>query len=103
MNILQQIEAEQVARLSSGKRIDNFKPGDVVKVKVVEVDIARKRIALTMRLADEVQRKTGAAAPKVGAGEPTKQQGGRTNDALLAVANGGTVLACTALCTPLTT
>ncbi len=31
------------------------KAGQVVKVKVVEVDIARNRIALTMRLADEVQ------------------------------------------------
>jgi uncharacterized protein len=30
------------------------KAGDVVKVKVLEVDIARKRIALTMRLSDEV-------------------------------------------------
>ena len=30
------------------------KAGDVVKVKVLEVDVARKRIALTMRLADEV-------------------------------------------------
>ncbi len=39
------------------------KAGDVVKVKVLEVDIPRKRIALTMRLTDEVQ-KTG----KVGAG-----------------------------------
>ena len=29
------------------------KAGDVVKVKVLEVDLARKRIALTMRLADE--------------------------------------------------
>ena len=29
------------------------KPGDVVKVKVLDVDRARKRIALTMRLADE--------------------------------------------------
>ena len=33
------------------------KAGDVVKVKVLEVDIARKRIALTMRLGDEVVRK----------------------------------------------
>ncbi|GAA5185169.1 Tex family protein [Niveibacterium umoris] len=31
------------------------KAGDIVKVKVLEVDVARKRIALTMRLADEVQ------------------------------------------------
>lgn len=30
------------------------KAGDVVKVKVLEIDIARKRIALTMRLSDEV-------------------------------------------------
>jgi uncharacterized protein len=30
------------------------KAGDVVKVKVMEVDVARKRIALSMRLDDEV-------------------------------------------------
>jgi uncharacterized protein len=30
------------------------KAGDIVKVKVVEVDLPRKRIALTMRLDDEV-------------------------------------------------
>ena len=29
------------------------KPGDIVKVKVVEVEVARKRIALTLRLDDE--------------------------------------------------
>ena len=32
---------------------DIVKAGDVVKVKVLEVDAARKRIALTMRLNDE--------------------------------------------------
>jgi uncharacterized protein len=40
------------------------KAGDVVKVKVLEVDIPRKRIALTMRLTDEAVRKP----EKVGAG-----------------------------------
>ena len=30
------------------------KSGDVVRVKVLEVDIARKRISLTLRLDDEV-------------------------------------------------
>ena len=35
---------------------DVVKAGDIVKVKVVEVDIPRKRIALTMRLDDEVVR-----------------------------------------------
>jgi uncharacterized protein len=43
------------------------KAGDVVKVKVLEVDIPRKRIALTMRLADEVA-KGPKVGPKVGAG-----------------------------------
>lgn len=39
------------------------KAGDIVKVKVVEVDIPRKRIALTMRLDDEVA-KGKTAHPK---------------------------------------
>ncbi len=30
------------------------KPGDIVRVKVIDIDAPRKRIALTMRLADEV-------------------------------------------------
>ena len=37
------------------------KPGDIVKVKVLEVDLKRKRIALTMRLRDEAGSR--AAAP----------------------------------------
>jgi uncharacterized protein len=37
------------------------KAGDVVKVKVLEVDLLRKRIALTMRLADDIP-----AAPRTG-------------------------------------
>ncbi|TMP75845.1 RNA-binding transcriptional accessory protein, partial [Pseudoalteromonas ruthenica] len=30
------------------------KAGDIVKVKVIEVDVARKRISFTMRLNDEI-------------------------------------------------
>jgi len=37
------------------------KTGDVVKVKVMEVDVQRKRIALTMRLDDEVQAQSSPA------------------------------------------
>ena len=37
------------------------KAGDIVKVKVMEVDATRKRIALTMRLDDEVEQKTSAS------------------------------------------
>jgi uncharacterized protein len=36
------------------------KPGDIVKVKVLEVDVGRKRIALSLRLDDEA----GAARPQ---------------------------------------
>jgi uncharacterized protein len=39
------------------------KPGDIVKVKVLEVEVARKRIALTLRLDDEVGAKGERAAP----------------------------------------
>ena len=50
------------------------KAGDVVKVKVMEVDVARKRIALTMRLDDELP-----AAPRVPGtqGAPAPRQGAR--------------------------
>ncbi|WP_407697103.1 Tex family protein [Streptoalloteichus hindustanus] len=34
---------------------DVAKPGDIVKVKVLDVDVARKRIALTLRLDDDVE------------------------------------------------
>ncbi|MFZ5723564.1 MAG: Tex family protein [Pseudomonadota bacterium] len=46
------------------------KAGDIVKVKVMEVDIARKRIALSMRMDDQ----PGAKQPAGGAGEA---RGGR--------------------------
>ncbi len=50
---------------------DVVKAGDIVKVKVVEVDIPRKRIALTMRLDDEVA-KGKAAHPKTSHEQPHK-------------------------------
>ncbi|HTE94920.1 MAG TPA: Tex family protein, partial [Bradyrhizobium sp.] len=39
------------------------KSGDIVKVKVLEVEVARKRIALTLRLDDEVGGKSERSAP----------------------------------------
>ena len=38
------------------------KSGDIVKVKVLEVEVARKRIALTLRLDDEVGGRSERAA-----------------------------------------
>ncbi|MFH8681877.1 Tex family protein [Streptomyces lydicus] len=70
---------------------DVVKPGDIVRVKVLDVDIPRKRIALTLRLDDEHgnspssgggERRGGAGGggrgPREGArgGAPRQRQGG---------------------------
>jgi uncharacterized protein len=69
------------------------KPGDIVKVKVLEVEVARKRIALTLRLDDEI----GDKGPKLSEGKmreyskasmtsasprKTEEQGGALAEAL---------------------
>jgi uncharacterized protein len=43
---------------------DVVKAGDIVKVKVMDIDQARKRIALTMRLNDKVEQQEKASARK---------------------------------------
>ncbi|GAA2545365.1 Tex family protein [Streptomyces intermedius] len=58
------------------------KPGDIVKVKVMEVDAARKRISLTLRLDDEPGAAGGGRAGRgggeglAGGGRPAQGQGG---------------------------
>jgi large subunit ribosomal protein L19 len=44
MNILQQFEHDQVVKLSAGKTIPEFSPGDTVKVNVKVVEGTRERI-----------------------------------------------------------
>jgi len=72
------------------------KPGDIVRVKVLEVDKGRKRIALTFRLDDEVSPRAdrvGVRSPRndvrsssrdkaVGAASTIRQEGGALADAL---------------------
>uniref|UniRef100_UPI00278C5D44 Tex family protein n=1 Tax=Streptomyces venezuelae TaxID=54571 RepID=UPI00278C5D44 len=48
---------------------DVVKPGDVVKVKVLDVDIPRKRISLTLRLDDEPGTEGQGGAPRRERGE----------------------------------
>jgi uncharacterized protein len=48
------------------------KPGDIVRVKVLEVDKARKRIALTLRLDDEVGPKSGRSGAALPRNESTR-------------------------------
>ncbi|MFJ4565015.1 Tex family protein [Streptomyces caelestis] len=56
------------------------KPGDIVKVKVLDIDIPRKRISLTLRLDDEAapQGEGGSGERRQRGGRPPQQrQGGR--------------------------
>ncbi|MGW2201249.1 Tex family protein [Streptomyces sp. NPDC001774] len=55
---------------------DVVKPGDVVRVKVQDVDIPRKRISLTLRLDDEATAEAGGGAPKRERGD-RGERGGR--------------------------
>ncbi|MER5965738.1 Tex family protein [Streptomyces sp. NPDC002057] len=60
---------------------DVVKPGDVVKVKVLDVDVPRKRISLTLRLDDQAGADDQDGAPKRERGErsgrpPQQRQGG---------------------------
>ncbi|MEU4209552.1 Tex family protein [Streptomyces sp. NPDC026206] len=50
---------------------DVVKPGDIVRVKVMDVDIPRKRVSLTLRLEDEAAAKA-AAAPRERGGAPRR-------------------------------
>ncbi|MFD9648831.1 Tex family protein, partial [Streptomyces sp. NPDC059082] len=59
---------------------DVVKPGDVVKVKVVDVDIPRKRISLTLRLDDEAAADGPGGSPRPpprGGGPPAGPRGAR--------------------------
>ncbi|MFK0238166.1 Tex family protein [Streptomyces vinaceus] len=61
---------------------DVVKPGDIVRVKVLDVDIPRKRISLTLRLDDEADRPAGGAPrqredrQERRGGRPPQQRGG---------------------------
>lgn len=44
MNVIQQIEQEEVARLTASKAIPDFSPGDTVVVNVNVVEGTRKRV-----------------------------------------------------------
>ena len=58
---------------------DVVKPGDIVRVKVLDVDIPRKRISLTLRLDDEAAAGGGRSSEQGGGGRrsaPKQRQGG---------------------------
>ncbi len=49
------------------------KAGDIVKVKVMEVDLQRKRIGMSMRLSDEPGQEKPARQPRDNAPRPARQ------------------------------
>lgn len=56
---------------------DVVKPGDIVKVKVLDIDIPRKRISLTLRLDDEAtasDQQSGSGRPQRGGRPPQQRQ-----------------------------
>lgn len=53
------------------------KAGDIVKVKVLEVDLQRKRIALTMRLDEQLAKPTPVAVAVTIARKTTARQPNR--------------------------
>src|SRR6266705_1634111 len=44
MNLIQQLEKEQVAKLTAGKQIPDFAPGDTVQVNVKVIEGERARV-----------------------------------------------------------
>ena len=63
---------------------DVVKAGDIVKVKVMEVEVARNRIALSMRMGDEPGQESSAAPRQQRSGAKTEQRSfsgkGRSGD-----------------------
>ena len=69
------VHVSQLANRFVNDAREVVRTGDVVKVKVLEVDLARKRIALTMKLEAEVRvapagRGQGAASTRAGRSAP---------------------------------
>ncbi|MFG3546262.1 Tex family protein [Streptomyces sp. NPDC047725] len=73
---------------------DVVKPGDIVKVKVLDVDVPRKRISLTLRLDDEAaaqgeqKRERGGRPPRQRQQQQRQGSGGKGRSAAPAPANG---------------
>ena len=71
------VHVSQLANKFVSDAREVVKTGDIVKVKVLEVDVARKRISLTMKLDAAPARRDGPRDNKFeGAGRDNRQRGG---------------------------
>ncbi|MCY7371547.1 MAG: helix-hairpin-helix domain-containing protein, partial [Polaromonas sp.] len=64
------------------------KTGDIVRVRVTEVDVARKRIGLTMKLGEPVARRDAPRENRFDPARPGQRSGGRVAQAAAPVAQG---------------
>ena len=74
------VHVSQLANKFVNDAREIVKTGDIVKVKVMEVDVARKRIALSMKL-DAAAPRRDAGAPRDNRFEPSRQRDGRSTGA----------------------
>ncbi|MCG7393487.1 RNA-binding transcriptional accessory protein [Microvirga sp. ACRRW] len=73
---------------------DVVKPGDIVKVKVLEVDIPRKRISLTMRMSDPAEKRpAGRSDENRGALQKHRSQNEKRSSAPTASNDSGGAMA----------
>jgi uncharacterized protein len=71
------VHVSQLANKFVSDAREVVKTGDIVKVKVLEVDVARKRISLTMKLDAAPARRDGPRDNKFeGTGRDNRQRGG---------------------------
>ncbi|WP_291009490.1 Tex family protein [Hydrogenophaga sp.] len=74
------VHVSQLANKFVNDAREIVKTGDIVKVKVMEVDVARKRIALSMKL-DAAAPRRDAGMPRDNRFEPSRQRDGRSTGA----------------------
>ncbi len=70
------VHVSQLANKFVNDAREVVKTGDIVKVRVVEVDVARKRIGLTMKLGDAVRRQDDSQANRFEGARPGHRTGG---------------------------
>lgn len=75
------VHVSQLAHKFVSDAREVVKTGDIVKVQVVEVDVARKRIALTMKIGAAPARSSSGDNRYQGAGRGERQAGGRREEA----------------------
>ncbi len=83
------ISAMSKTRINDPREV--VKPGDIVKVKVIDLEVARNRIALTLRLDDEVAK--AGSKTKGGSGEKSRASGASQGARKPTPAFGGGALA----------